>query len=604
MVMQLERPVEKAVVPISEALVLERNDPSSKLDVLTSLRFFAAASVFFLHAQSMGLAKVVPAGQAHFALAHGVSFFFTLSGFLLAYRYQKFGTRQSILEYFGNRFGRIFPLYYLTAIPFLFVPQLSIFTPHPWEDIPRYLLAIQAWQRDLHLACCVNPVAQSVSTEMFFYALFPILLLCKRPNLTLLCSSLIVVYFIAPHFSNQAVVALSYSPIAMLVFFLAGIVGQECFFYFGKRIQKSVRQGALQGCWFTVAEVFTLGVCLALSFNNSTGTGKEILVHGHRVLFSHLLSAGLACSFAAMIAIFAFGRGAMSSVLKQPFFVALGESSYALFLVHYGILLLFTPWSLSLQASSAHNLCWPILALCITISLLLHKFVEAPLRKTISSMVRGSLMSRQKEQSSTEATSVVEQPSSLTAGEYVRELGLRFFLPALIISTINFWFPPIKALYLSVTTPPAQELWKKIEQPEMAGTNNIRFGESAVLLAAKAVPTSKGIALHTLWKARINLNDQVGFLATHLVDKNGKIVRNLDHQLVPTGTLVAKDSCWEDVVELPSIAGVDACGLALYHPQKQICDVVEGGRTDFGGRRLLVSLNQGQVSKSSDNSNK
>lgn len=592
MVMQLQRPVENAVVPNSEALVLERNDRSPKLDVLTSLRFFAAASVFFLHAQSMGLAHVVPAGQAHFALAHGVSFFFTLSGFLLAYRYQKFGTRQSILEYFGNRFGRIFPLYYLTAIPFLFVPQLSIFTPHPWEDIPRYLLAIQAWQRDPNLACCVNPVAQSVSIEMFFYALFPILLLCKQPNLTLLCSSLVVVYFIAPHISNQVVIALSYSPIAMLVFFLAGIVGHECFSYFGKRVQKSTRQGALQGCWFTVAEVFTLGVCLALSFNNSTGTGKEILVHGHRVLFFHLLSAGLACSFASMIATFAFGRGAMSSVLKRPLFVALGESSYAFFLIHYGILFLFRPWSLSLQASSANNLCWPILALCITISLLLHKFVEAPLRKTISNLVRESFMSRQSAQSSSKVKPAVGQSTALTAGEYVRELGVRFFLPALVISTINFWFPPIKAFYLSVVTPPAQEVWKKIEQPEIAGTNNVRFGESVVLIAAKAVPNAKGVSLHTLWKARTNINDQVGFLATHLVDKSGKIVRNLDHQLVPTGTFIAKDSCWEDVVELPSLAGVDTCGLALYYPQKQICDVVQGGRTDFGGRRLLVTISR------------
>jgi peptidoglycan/LPS O-acetylase OafA/YrhL len=592
MVMQLQRPVENAVVPNSEALVLERNDGSPKLDVLTSLRFFAAASVFFLHAQSMGLAHVVPAGPAHVSLSHGVSFFFALSGFLLAYRYQNFETKKSVIEYFGNRIGRIFPLYYLTAIPFLVVPQLACFTPRPWEDIPRYLLAIQAWQRDPNAACCVNPVGQSVSIEMFFYAFFPLLFLFKRRNLAWLCSTLIVVFFVSPHFIMAAGTCLSYSPVSGLVFFLAGIVGHECFSNWRKQVQHHRLQSALQGWLFTTAEAVALGVCIVLSYWNSTTTSNEILLCGNRVLFSLFLYVSLACSFGAMISIFAFGRGAISNCLKSPVLVGLGEASYALFLVHYAILFLFRPWSLSLQPSSAHNLCWPILALCITISLLLHKLVEAPLRKTISDLVRESLMSRQSAQSSSKVQPVVGQSTALTAGEYVRELGVRFFLPALVISTINFWFPPIKAFYLSVVTPPAQEVWKKIEQPEIAGTNNVRFGESVVLLAAKAVPNAKGVSLHTLWKARTNINDQVGFLATHLVDKTGKIVRNLDHQLVPAGTFIARDSCWEDVVELPSLAGVDTCGLALYYPQKQICDVVQGGRTDFGGRRLLVTISR------------
>lgn len=605
MVKQLERPVEKAVVPNLEAVALERPERSHNLDVLTSLRFFAAASVYFLHAQSMGLAHVLPAGPAHLSLVTGVNFFFTLSGFLLAYRYRDFRTSESVIKYLGNRCARILPLYYLTAIPFLFVPQLAMFTPHPWQDIPRYLFAIQAWQKDPYVACCVNPVAQSVSIEMFFYVLFPVLFLFKRRNLALLCSCLIVVYSVSPHFIRLAGLAMSFSPISALVFFLAGIIGHQCFSSLSMRLQQSGRQSSLQSWCFTAAEIFALTVCVVLSYLISTGPSKEIFLCGYRVLFAHLLYVSLACSFALMIAIFALGRGAMSRLLKQSFLVALGESSYALFLTHYGILLLFRPWGLTLEPSSAHSLCWPILALCITISLFLHKFVEAPLRKTISSLVGVSLMSRQSVQtsnvSSTKVSPAGGQTSSMTVGEYVRELGLRFFLPALVISTINVWFPPIKAFYLSATTPRAEEVWKSIKQPQIAGATNIRFGDSVVLLSAKAVPNAKGISLHTLWKARTNVNDQVGFLATHLVDKNGKIIRNLDHQLVPSGTFIAKNSCWQDVVELPSIAGVDTCGLALYYPQKQICDVVVGGRTDFGGRRLLVSLNKDSMSRGQAN---
>jgi peptidoglycan/LPS O-acetylase OafA/YrhL len=53
-----------------------------KLDALTSLRFFAAAMIVVHHGHrvfgSMGLAESLPLDQ-------GVSFFFVLSGFILAY---------------------------------------------------------------------------------------------------------------------------------------------------------------------------------------------------------------------------------------------------------------------------------------------------------------------------------------------------------------------------------------------------------------------------------------------------------------------------------------------------------------------------------------
>src|SRR4051812_27997622 len=90
----------------------------ARLDALTSLRFFAALSIFILHAQQMGLAQGIPAADLP-ALAQAVPFFFTLSGFVLAYNYPPMSGLQDALVYLRHRFARVAPLYFLTAVPYL-----------------------------------------------------------------------------------------------------------------------------------------------------------------------------------------------------------------------------------------------------------------------------------------------------------------------------------------------------------------------------------------------------------------------------------------------------------------------------------------------------
>ena len=67
-----------------------------KLDALTSLRFFAAALIVVHHSNSvfgsMGLSETLP-------LEQGVSFFFVLSGFILAYNYPVLSGEKDILTF-------------------------------------------------------------------------------------------------------------------------------------------------------------------------------------------------------------------------------------------------------------------------------------------------------------------------------------------------------------------------------------------------------------------------------------------------------------------------------------------------------------------------
>ena len=84
-----------------------------KLDQLTSLRFFAAVMVVICH--SAGLFGFV-GGPELDGLRTGVSFFFVLSGFILAYVYPKLDTIPELLHFLRARFARIWPAHFVTFL--------------------------------------------------------------------------------------------------------------------------------------------------------------------------------------------------------------------------------------------------------------------------------------------------------------------------------------------------------------------------------------------------------------------------------------------------------------------------------------------------------
>ena len=78
---------------------------SSYLGQLTSLRFFAAIGIFVLHARNHNL---IPSDFLFsLNLSNCVSFFFVLSGFIIAYAYD--GRSYVLSAFYKSRFSRIWP---------------------------------------------------------------------------------------------------------------------------------------------------------------------------------------------------------------------------------------------------------------------------------------------------------------------------------------------------------------------------------------------------------------------------------------------------------------------------------------------------------------
>jgi peptidoglycan/LPS O-acetylase OafA/YrhL len=141
------------------------------LKALTSIRFFAAMYVVFFHMQIGFTVLRVPL-VAHFMASGytGVTLFFVLSGFILAYNYPEV---RSAKEFWIARFARIYPVYALSLL-------LSLMRPVLWHQ-PHFLAGcildfglLQAWWIPLFSA--INSAAWTLSVEAFFYAMFPLLL--------------------------------------------------------------------------------------------------------------------------------------------------------------------------------------------------------------------------------------------------------------------------------------------------------------------------------------------------------------------------------------------------------------------------------------------
>lgn len=164
------------------------------LDGLTALRMLPAVYVLAFHYGTMFFR--LPALPAGLDLGYsGVSFFFMLSGFILAYNYASsdFSVPAIRRRYALARFARIYPVFILSivvALPFYVRVMPPLDGLVSWlttgARIALTVTGLHAWVPGA--ACAINCPSWSISTEFFFYATLPVLLpaILLRPRRWLL----------------------------------------------------------------------------------------------------------------------------------------------------------------------------------------------------------------------------------------------------------------------------------------------------------------------------------------------------------------------------------------------------------------------------------
>lgn len=146
---------------------------------LTALRFYAAFVVFSLHASMLPGLEWLGHEHAELQGRLGVSIFFVLSGFIMTYVY--YGedkwepTRANAGRFLIARVTRIFPLHLLTLLVCLPLGLNSNTAPVDPKNLPYHILLVQEWSPFGYFGQGPNKVSWTLSVEMLFYMLTPLI---------------------------------------------------------------------------------------------------------------------------------------------------------------------------------------------------------------------------------------------------------------------------------------------------------------------------------------------------------------------------------------------------------------------------------------------
>lgn len=356
-----------------------------ELGGLTSLRFFAALFVFLFHMEIRWPAGV---GQSYAAIvsqgAIGMTIFFMLSGFVLAYRYQ--GKNFDTKRYAIHRFAKIYPVYLLAMV--LTLPWLVAQAGELPGGIVVQIVAVaflvlasltlaQAWLTPLFPFWNFG-ASWSISVEAFLYGVFPVLarrLACLTPRAAILVGATTYLAACAPGvvimiFSdNHGPIGQFYSmPIFRLAEFMLGIMAF--------RLAKVVLQ---RGVWL-LSILTALGWIALLAYLAKFGAAFPVYVsHGWLVIpvvFLTLITLN--------------SNRALSQALGIAPLKLLGHASYSFYslqVVFIMVLIEIHPWLVSSFPVLSNNVVLTgVTFVALTISsITLYWFFEEPIRRRILS---------------------------------------------------------------------------------------------------------------------------------------------------------------------------------------------------------------------------
>lgn len=357
-----------------------------KLDQLTFTRYIAALTVVFFHfgqqafpATNMWWHPVVTAGPI------AVSFFFVLSGFIMAVAYyQPDRPNLNKGKYWLARFARIYPVY-LLALVLMILANLKT-DGRDSAAVGLSLTMLQAWLPGY--AMVLNSPGWSLSVEALFYLSFPFLLsfVHTKSLRTLTLITLVLwlgtqllqiilhnsVSYEAKGLLHQFIY---YHPLMHMSTFMLGLVVGIAFCK-GQFNQFNQSWNGLAILGLTVL------VILLLAYEASFEKTLGFLIDYNNGLIAPI--------FLAILVLLAVNNSWTKHFMSLPFLVLLGEASYSLYILQrpaYGIYDRVLGHWLPLDA----NLHYYLFAILLTVaSILSFKYMETPLRRLINSFYGSS----------------------------------------------------------------------------------------------------------------------------------------------------------------------------------------------------------------------
>jgi exopolysaccharide production protein ExoZ len=245
----------------------------------------------------------------------GVSIFYILSGITLYHVYADHLhlTKKSVVEYLTKRIFRIFPLLWAVTLLYLLLSSRSFDTEVIFLNLSGFF-SVYRWD------AVIASGAWSIGNELFFYALFPLLLWTLRKNRIAFFSMLTLSFGVCIYFSFYEMNTesplwnqwhLYTNPLNQVFLFAGGI-------YLGYLLENKVQKSA----WILITLILSV---LTFIIYPVEGDLIHLLTGINRLIFYFLSFLICFCFYKLPFE--------LPSFLHQPL-AKLGEMSYSVYLLH------------------------------------------------------------------------------------------------------------------------------------------------------------------------------------------------------------------------------------------------------------------------------
>ncbi len=393
----------------------------ANLPSLTGIRFLAAFLVLFAHSVQVVVATRTTICFTTFAQACaylGMTLFFVLSGFVIHYNYaERFLTRPlgtTLWSFAVARFARLYPMYLVCLLGGVIFSGLLSSLPDKSCAVPFHLSMTQCWlylatpngQTTGTLTCWLFPPAWSISTEVCFYFLFPLLLVpvsrLRQPRAILIAAGIFVIAAFVllslvsvqrqylfdllslecwyngsvDNFANW--LAYFFPLVRFLEFCLGCLAGQ---LYLCLRQRPISAREAKAGFICLLAALSALILVIAIFTTSGFGLFGPTLLYRLFVFLEYNFLNAPGCAVLCFCAV--RYKTVLNWFLNLPGIVLLGEASYSIYLLqHYSFghfasaarpvtLIAFIDWTVRLTL---------LLGLVFLVSLSAYRYVEIPCR--------------------------------------------------------------------------------------------------------------------------------------------------------------------------------------------------------------------------------
>ena len=354
-----------------------------RLNPLTSIRFLAAVSVIWLHVQVLFYRAEM---RDWLPKVNTVSLFFVLSGFILSYVYSS-GFRAGKLRFLVARIVRLWPSLVASILLMWLVAPATVGREFTFGKLASVLTMTHAWVPFRKYWFAFVPTAWTVSTEFGLYFCFLFLISrWERTWLWKLAGSFVVLCLVILLFEAERERLAAWSgsfwyfylyvhPLARMFEFTLGMATFELWRRVGPRIKNGLPAGTT--CEFAAVAFFVLLVWLAPVFADRV---TRLWFFGSDLAGLWLSVSSPSVGYAAVIFALALEQGLMARLLSHPFAVMLGELSYAIYLVHWPVLVFFSTHRTNFAGIPNWMIFSVIGAVILAIAYLVWATIERPCR--------------------------------------------------------------------------------------------------------------------------------------------------------------------------------------------------------------------------------